>query len=224
LNKEEHFDTMKITTSIKRKIKKVIYRLLFAILMGLVCIAYSGPLVTELLLANWNKIDAIIPQPAYFSIIMNDTSLLPELSIGYTETEECDLTFTEIPLPEVCPTLPEATKKDESNNEDLNTCIYIVEESAEPPNGYKGFYKFLMKNLKYPKKANRACKEGKVYIQATIETDGSVTNIKTVRGLGKDYDRAAEEVFKLSPKWKPGKQMGKVVKQSIIFPITFRSP
>jgi protein TonB len=55
--------------------------------------------------------------------------------------------------------------------------------------------------------------QGKVFIEFIVRPDGSVTDVKVLRGVagGPGLDKEAMRVIKSSPKWKPGKQNGKEV-------------
>ena len=54
-----------------------------------------------------------------------------------------------------------------------------------------------------------------------IEKDGSITDVKVLRGVDPALDKEAIRVIKSMPKWKPGKQRGKPVRVSFNLPITF---
>ncbi|UII21782.1 energy transducer TonB [Fulvivirga ligni] len=98
----------------------------------------------------------------------------------------------------------------------------IVEDPAMPPGGYPAFYKFVGDKLKYPAQARRMGIEGKVFVQFVVDKDGSLTDVKAVKGIGAGCDEEAVRVIKTAPKWSPPKQRGKPVKQRIILPITFK--
>jgi TonB family protein len=98
----------------------------------------------------------------------------------------------------------------------------IIEQPATYPGGIGAFYTNIMQNLKYPEKAQRMGLEGKVFIEFVVEKDGSVTNVKVLKGIGAGCDEEAVEVIKNSGKWVPGKQHGKPVRQRMVLPITFR--
>ena len=98
----------------------------------------------------------------------------------------------------------------------------IVEESAEPVGGYKEFYTYVMENLQYPNQAKKLGVEGKVYVQFVVDTDGSLTDVKVIQGIGAGCDAAAAKLLIEAPNFKPGKQKGKLVKQRIILPINFK--
>ena len=106
--------------------------------------------------------------------------------------------------------------------EKVQEIFEIVEESAEPTGGYAAFYKYVKKNIKYPNQAKRMGVEGKVYVQFVVDTDGSITDVKAIRGIGAGCDEEAVRILSGSPKWKPGKQRGRAVKQRIVLPINFK--
>lgn len=100
----------------------------------------------------------------------------------------------------------------------------IVEEQAEFPGGMDSMYAYIVKNLKYPEAAKEKGIEGRVYVQFVIEKDGSISNVKILRGIGGGCEEAAVEMIKNMPKWKPGKQRGKPVRCQFNLPINFELP
>lgn len=113
----------------------------------------------------------------------------------------------------------EIDEKEEPLEEDVYT---IVENMPEFPGGQEAMFKFLAKNIIYPKEAKEKGIEGKVYVNFTIEADGSIGDIKVIRGVHPLLDNEAVRVVKSFPKWKPGTQRGKPVRVSYNLPITFR--
>ena len=112
---------------------------------------------------------------------------------------------------------------EEAEEEEVDEIFTIVEDGAEFPGRYSGaFYKFVQKNLKYPSQARRLGVEGRVFLQFVVDKDGSITNVRAVRGIGAGCDEEAVRVLQKSPKWKPGKQRGRPVKQQMVLPITFK--
>jgi TonB family protein len=99
-----------------------------------------------------------------------------------------------------------------------------VEKAAEFPGGITQLSKYLKASLKYPAEALKNKVEGKVFLTFVVEKDGSLTNIKVLHGIGSGTDAEAVRVIKASPKWKPGKQDGKVVRQQYTVPIAFVLP
>src|SRR5690606_21281497 len=66
--------------------------------------------------------------------------------------------------------------------------------------------------------------QGTVYVQFPIEKDGSVSNVKAVRGQDCGGGLAEEAVREVSnmPAWTPGEQNGQKVKVSYTLPIFAR--
>ena len=97
-----------------------------------------------------------------------------------------------------------------------------VEEMPVPPGGLASFYTYVARELKYPAQARRMGVEGKVFVQFTVDKDGSITDIQTVKGIGAGCDMESERVIAGSPKWQAGKQRGRAVKTRMILPISFK--
>lgn len=106
--------------------------------------------------------------------------------------------------------------------EDPNQIFLVVEETAAPTGGMPAFYEFVGKKLKYPAQARRMGIEGKVFVEFVIERDGSITDVKAIKGIGAGCDEEAVRVLQSAPKWKPGKQRGKPVRQRMVLPIAFK--
>jgi protein TonB len=106
--------------------------------------------------------------------------------------------------------------------EEVDEIFTIVEDQPLPNGGYAAFYKFIGDRLKYPAQARRMGIEGKVFVQFVVDKDGTLTEVKAVKGIGAGCDEEAERVIRGAPKWKPGKQRGRSVKVRMILPITFK--
>ena len=98
----------------------------------------------------------------------------------------------------------------------------VVEDQPTPIGGMSAFYKYIGIKLKYPPQARRMGIEGKVFVQFVVDKDGSITDVKAVKGIGAGCDEEAVRVIGGAPKWKPGKQRGRAVKVRMILPITFK--
>mgnify|MGYP001070737610 CR=1 FL=1 len=96
----------------------------------------------------------------------------------------------------------------------------VVENMPSFPGG--NVQKWISKNVKYPVLAMENGIQGKVFVQFVIERDGSITDVKVVRGVDSSLDKEAIRVVKAMPKWTPGKQRGKAVRVSFTLPINFQ--
>jgi TonB family protein len=102
-----------------------------------------------------------------------------------------------------------------------NKIFTAVEQIPQFPGGIDAFYQFLGDNIRYPADSKKAASQGRVIISFVVEKDGSLTNVHTVRGVDSSIDKEAVRVIKLSPKWSPAIQNGRVVRVGYSVPIAF---
>lgn len=99
----------------------------------------------------------------------------------------------------------------------------LVEEKPSFQGGDANtFSKWVNSKLVYPEIAKENGVQGRVTLQFTVEKDGSVTNVKVLRGVDASLDKEAVRVVQSSPKWKPGKQRDRAVKVTYTFPVIFQ--
>ena len=84
------------------------------------------------------------------------------------------------------------------------------------------FSKWVNTKLQYPEIAKENGVQGRVTLQFTVNPDGSVSNVKVLRGVDSSLDKEAVRVVSMSPKWKPGKQRDRAVKVTYTFPVIFQ--
>lgn len=84
------------------------------------------------------------------------------------------------------------------------------------------FSKWVNSRLEYPEIAKENGIQGRVTLQFTVNTDGSVSDVKVLRGVDSSLDREAVRVVSSSPKWKPGMQRDKPVRVTYTFPVIFQ--
>lgn len=93
----------------------------------------------------------------------------------------------------------------------------VVEEQPYLEN----LYEFLGSNIKYPEEAKELGIQGKVFVTFVVEKDGSITEVKVIRGIGGGCDEEAVRVVQSMPKWTPGKQRGVPVRVQFNIPVKF---
>ena len=81
---------------------------------------------------------------------------------------------------------------------------------------------YLSKVINYPTIAVETGTQGKVYCEFVVNTDGSITDVKVVRGVDRSLDNEAMRVIKSMPKWKPGRMNGKTVRVRYTLPVVFK--
>ena len=84
------------------------------------------------------------------------------------------------------------------------------------------FSKWVNARLVYPEIAKENGVQGRVTLQFTVNADGTVSNVKVLRGVDSSLDKEAVRVVSSSPKWKPGKQRDRAVKVTYTFPVIFQ--
>ena len=99
----------------------------------------------------------------------------------------------------------------------------IVEEKPQFNGGEANeFTKWVNSHLVYPEIAKENGVDGRVTLQFTVEKDGSVSNVKVLRGVDPSLDKEAVRVVQNSPKWTPGRQRDRAVKVTYVFPVIFK--
>ena len=135
----------------------------------------------------------------------------------------------EVQAPQVAP-LPEqdtktVTYKGKVVDKDTldNPIFEVVEHMPEfPDGGMSALMEYLSKNIKYPEAAMKKGTQGRATVQFVVEKDGSITNVKILRGIDPELDKEAIRVISAMPKWKPGMQKGKPVRVKYTVPVMFR--
>ena len=84
------------------------------------------------------------------------------------------------------------------------------------------FSKWVNSRLQYPEIAKENGVQGRVTLQFTVNTDGSVSDVKVLRGVDSSLDKEAVRIVSMSPKWTPGKQRERPVKVVYNFPVVFQ--
>ena len=86
-----------------------------------------------------------------------------------------------------------------------------VDKCAMYPGGIDGVNAYVHKNLYYPIAALKSGVEGAVTVQFTVGADGSVSNVKVVKGLETNLDAEAIKVVSKMKGWTPAMKGGKAV-------------
>ncbi len=104
----------------------------------------------------------------------------------------------------------------------VETIFDVVEETPEFMGGIDKLYEYLGDNIYYPEQAKDFSIQGKVFVQFVVWKDGTIKDVKIVKGVHKLLDNEALRVINNMPKWKPGKQRGRNVNARFTLPIKFR--
>ncbi len=114
--------------------------------------------------------------------------------------------------------LPINFKLDGKEDEDV---FKVVEVMPEFLGGRDALLSYIGNNIKYPGEAKKTGVSGRVFVTFVIEKDGSVNDVKLLRGIGAGCDEEAMRVIKSMPNWTPGTQRGEAVRVQYNLPIKF---
>lgn len=105
--------------------------------------------------------------------------------------------------------------------------VYSPYEVDTPPQFFKGdagtfLNEWVYTYLRYPEIPLDQGISGTVTVEFVVEKDGSVTNVRAVRGEDQYLEDEAVRVISASPKWKPGVLGGEKVRVKYSVPVEFR--
>jgi TonB family protein len=103
-----------------------------------------------------------------------------------------------------------------------DTVYNSVDKAPDYPGGIKKLLTDIKKNLRYPSNALKNNIQGRVIVSFVVKKDGSVTDVKVVRGISPEIDNEALRIMSLLPKWQPGSDKGKLVNVHYNMPISFK--
>lgn len=139
-------------------------------------------------------------------------------AISDADIEDIELESTELNIYEEVAAPPPLPKIENKRVIEEEPVFFVaVEEMPYPIGGIKA----IQHLVKYPEIARRAGIEGRVYVLAFLNEEGTVVKTKIIKGIGGGCDEAAEFAVKHT-KFSPGKQRGKAVKVQVMIPIVFR--
>ncbi len=147
-------------------------------------------------------------QTTVIEIVEDDVEIEDEIEID-VEADEETIVEEYIPI-------------DDDDEEEETQIFTVVESMPGFPGGDAARMKYLGTNIKYPTLARESGIQGRVFVTFVVETDGRVTDVKILRGIGGGCDEEAVRVIKNMPKWNPGKQRGKSVRVQFNMPILFK--
>ena len=97
----------------------------------------------------------------------------------------------------------------DASNEELMNCMT------------ENMVKFIGQNFNYPEDAANQKKEGKIYVNFVVETDGYISEVTVARGVYPSLDKEAVRVIRLMPKFtSPAMNKGEKVRIQYTIPIS----
>jgi TonB family protein len=111
-----------------------------------------------------------------------------------------------------------------SHDRDGNDYIYTEATYHTNPSfegGMTELSKYIKKNQKYPKEAQRADVQGKISVKFIVKADGSITEPQVINNIPLLNDEAIRLVSNM-PKWSPAILRGQAISTTFVLPITFK--
>jgi len=100
--------------------------------------------------------------------------------------------------------------------------INDVEKPAEPSGGVSMLNHFISSNIEIPIRQASKGINSRVFVKGVVELDGSMTGLEIVRGIDSISNQEAIRLMSLYKAWKPALIKGAAVRQSLIYPLTFK--
>jgi TonB family protein len=116
---------------------------------------------------------------------------------------------------------PTKIAKPSSANGTNGEVFLVVDEAPEFPGGVQALGQYLAKNLRYPKEAQQNHVQGRVFVQFVVTTQGTIEQLRVLKGIGSGCDEEAVRVVSQMPHWKPGRKGGQNVAVQYNIPIQF---
>lgn len=146
--------------------------------------------------------------PVILSLVPDNTELSVDLQI-FDNTTVGENTSFRITVPET----PEAPVDEPFVNPQF------------PPDfqgeGITGFWKWVQKNITYPREAIEMNLQGTVYVEFIVNKEGQVSKAKVIKGVDPLLDAEALKTVLSSPRWTPGMQGANKVNVRFTIPVTF---
>jgi periplasmic protein TonB len=96
----------------------------------------------------------------------------------------------------------------------------VGDQVPEFPGGSDAFNKYLADSIRYPQ-GGEPPPGGKIFVNFVVRKDGSITNVKVIKGAEASpyFAKEAIRVFSQMPNWTPGKINGQPVSVSMTVPL-----
>ena len=203
--------------------------LVLSLLIVLGAFSYSTHVRTIASLASDLRTDDVIeivppvtretppPPPAVSMPVLSDQIEIVENDLQVDDFFSVDDSNLEVTIHDYIEEVREEVIEDETID------FVIVEDKPKFNNGdANAFSVWVGQNLIYPEIPKENGVQGRVILQFTVLRDGSVGNVKVLRGVDAALDREAVRVVSSSPKWTPGRQRDRAVNVTYTFPVIFQ--
>lgn len=104
-----------------------------------------------------------------------------------------------------------------------NDTIYYIPSGRHPsfPGGENAMQKFILDNLRYPRKAQKAGISGTVELGIIIDKLGSIQKISIIKSVDPLLDNEAVRIIQQMPKWTPGNEKDRLLQMYKVIQVKF---
>lgn len=103
-------------------------------------------------------------------------------------------------------------RKTSDREKDAQPVLLVAEQMPEFPGGEDSLDLFIKNNLVFPSITDEQMTENSVLLSFIVNENGTLSDIKVLRGEGKAFHQEAVRVVELMPPWNPGMQDGHKVR------------
>ncbi len=100
-------------------------------------------------------------------------------------------------------------------------CGPVADRMPEFPGGMKRLLAYLKEHIQYPPLAVASRVAGVVFVGFVVESDGSVSQVAVLKGIGYGCDEEARRVITTMPAWKPATLNGRSIAIRYSLPVRF---
>jgi protein TonB len=163
------------------------------------------------------EIPKLMQLPDVIDIVDDDVEILSDVDLSESETDNffSDLAYVE--------KKQQAVEVEEEIDEIIPFAVVEVKpmfQGKEAGEFVKWIYGKLQGN--YPQQAQENNIQGTVRVSFTVNVDGSLSDIRSLRKIDPILEDCVIELVKKSPKWTPGRQQNKPVKVTYQVPVVFK--
>jgi protein TonB len=159
-----------------------------------------------------------IPQiPDIIEIVEDDVDISD--NFDFSESESNDL-FQDLAYVDK----KQVTLVEEKEEDEIIPFAVVEEKPKFQGKDAEEFRKWINTKLanNYPQAAVENNLQGKVYVSFTVNIDGSLSDIRSMRKTDPILEECVIDLVKKSPKWTPGRQQNKPVKVTYQIPVIFK--
>lgn len=107
------------------------------------------------------------------------------------------------------------------NENEIASIVEYPDKEASFPGGADAMKSFLAKEIIYPRHSLVLGDQGRIFVEFVVELDGSISNVKILRGVTTAIDLEAVRVIKRMPNWTPAETKGQPVRARCRIPLSF---